>query len=81
MEAVRGITEVKLWVRAEFVQINNSKKTWKDFYVSVSKLDLKMAFPKVFHRAVDPCDVGRHYSEKKDVTCPNEYGTSRVNQV
>ena len=56
-------------------------KTWKDFYVSVSKLDLKMAFPKAFHRAVDPCDVGRHYSEEKDVTCPNEYGTTRVNQV
>lgn len=81
MEAVGGLTEVKLWDRAEFVQISNSKKPWKDIYVNFSKLDLKMAFPKVFHKAVDPHDVDRHYSEKKDATCPNKYGTTRVNQV
>ena len=72
---------MKLWDRAEFVQINKSKNPWKDFYASFSKLDLKMALPKVFHRALDPRDVDRHYSEKKDVTCPNKYGTTRVNQV
>lgn len=54
----------------EFVQINKSKKPWKDFCASFSKLNLKMALPKVFHRALDPRDVDRHYLEKKDVTCP-----------